>query len=355
MPTIRQIAKMCNVSPMTVSFVLNNKTDQVSEETRERVLRTMRETGYRPRTSTRSHPGVGVRTIGIAVGRTVRPSESGSYFSNIFDGIIQATERVGYSTLLFHSGLFHEDPYRSIRTYFDGRCDGLIVLAPNRDMPLVPALAERGVPFVLIGDQGDGENIPSVDVNNISEAEAIVDYLVDLGHRRIAFIGGAEQFTRVAWQRHEGYRRAMVRHSLPIPQGYEIAPLRSESLVYEAVSALIRRNDIPRPTAFFAWNDSAALRALMALQDANLRIPAEVSLIGFDDDSRVVQAQPSLTTVRQPYREIAARAVEMLARWVDEGEVCSEQVFLPSRLIVRDSTAAPPAQGKHQEAVGIKR
>jgi len=343
MPTIRQIAKACKVSPMTVSFVLNNKPGQVSEDTRQRVLRTMREMGYRPRASTRvpADTPVGSHTIGIAVGRYTEPMRDKGYFSFIFSGIVQAAEAIGYSTLLFHSGLFREDPHRSIRTYFDGRCDGLLVIAPSPNMPLVAALAERGVPFVLIGDQGDGEGISSVDVENVGEAEVLVDWLVEMGHQRIAFIGGAEEFARCATQRHEGYRRGLAKHGIPLVEAYELAPLRGEEFAYEAVAHLLRRKDIARPTALIGWNDNTAMRALMAVQDARLRVPQDISVIGFDDEARAAQTNPPLTTVRQPYREIAAKAVEMLLARVRRSDTPAEQVYLPTRLIERDSVAPP--------------
>jgi LacI family transcriptional regulator len=345
MPTIRQIARECRVSPMTVSYVLNNRPGQVSEETRERVLKAVREMGYRPRAATMrvKETAAAIHTLGIAVGREFNTFAGGGYFSEILNGILGATDERGLNILLFHNSLFHQDTHESIRTYFDGRCDGLFVVAPVIGMPLVAALAERGVPYILIGDQGDLEGVSSVDVDNVAEADRIVSYLIGLGHRRIAFFGGAD-FIRSACQRREGYRRALKAHGIPYDPELDIAPLSGEFLVYERTLALMRRKDIEPPTAVFGWNDTAALRALLALRDMNIAVPGRVSVIGFDDSPSTVTSEPPLTTVRQPYREIGAQAVESLIARIRDNHMPSQRHYLPGRLIVRDSTASPPNQ-----------
>jgi LacI family transcriptional regulator len=325
---------------MTVSYVLNNKPGQVSEETRERVLKAVREMGYRPRAIHRERE-TAIRTLGIAVGREYNTFAGGGYFSEILNGILAATDQRGLNILLFHYSLFHQDTHESIRTYFDGRCDGLFVVAPVIGMSLVSALAERGVPYILIGDQGDVEGVSSVDVDNIAEAERIVSYLVGMGHRRIAFFGGPD-FVRSACLRREGYRRALERHGIAYDPELDIAPLAGEYLVYERTIPLMRRKDIERPTAIFGWNDTAALRALLALRDLNIQVPEKVSVIGFDDTPATVTADPPMTTVRQPYRDIGIQAVEALVTRIREGQASPQRLYLPGRLIVRDSTAPPP-------------
>jgi DNA-binding LacI/PurR family transcriptional regulator len=103
----------------------------------------------------------------------------------------------------------------------------------------------------------------------------------------------------------------------------------------------MRRRDIERPTAIFGWNDTAALRALLALRDLNIKVPDQVSVIGFDDAPATVTAEPPMTTVRQPYREIGAQAVEALIARIKNSKTPSQRFYLPGRLIVRDSTAPP--------------
>jgi LacI family transcriptional regulator len=339
-PTIRQIAKACRVSPMTVSFVLNNKQGQVSDETRERVLKAMRDMGYRPRAILPQEPEITIRTLGVAVGREYNTFAGGGYFSEILNGILAATDKRGLNVLLFHNTLFHQDTHQSLRTYFDGRCDGLFVVAPIMGMPLIDALVERGVPHVLIGDSGDHENVSSVDVDNIAEAERVVSYLVSLGHRRIVFCGGPS-FVRSACLRREGYRCALQMHGIPYDPELDLAPLSSESLVYERIQTLMNRRDILPPTAIFGWNDTAAFRALWAVRDLKIAVPERVSVIGFDDSPSAMTSEPPLTSVRQPYREIGIQAVETLVARIRDNHVPGQRLYLPARLVPRDSVGPP--------------
>jgi DNA-binding LacI/PurR family transcriptional regulator len=141
--------------------------------------------------------------------------------------------------------------------------------------------------------------------------------------------------------RRDGYRAALERRGLPYDPELESGDLSNYTSVYEWVVAVMRK-PIARPTAFFCWNDATALRSLMALQDMNIRVPEEVSLVGFDDDPAASYSHPSLTTLRQPYREIGEQAVEGLLARIDDYNAPPPRIVLPARLIIRDSTAPPP-------------
>jgi LacI family transcriptional regulator len=168
-----------------------------------------------------------------------------------------------------------------------------------------------------------------------------VKHLVELGHRRIGFIGGPT-FVRSAGQRREGFRRALEAHGVPYVPGWDSGNLYWNVDLYEWVIHLMRDKTAVRPTAFFAWNDAAAFRAMTALRDLNRRIPEQVSIIGFDDDPGALQTHPPLTTLRQPFREIGTGAVEALITRIQNPNAPPPRVMLPTRLIVRDSTAPPP-------------
>jgi DNA-binding LacI/PurR family transcriptional regulator len=340
MATIRQIAKMCRVSPMTVSFVLNNTPGQVSEDTRDRVLRVVREIGYRPHAATRVKQEAAIRTVGFAVGRRGDSFIQPGYHTFVLNGVMAATDSLDLNVTLFHTKLLSGDPHQSIRTYLDGRCDGLIVIAPTIKQPLVGALQERGVPFVLIGDQGDGEGIASVDIDNVREGRNAIEYLIGLGHRRIAFVGGPD-FVRSACDRRTGYRQALEANGIPYDPDLDSGPLLGEGVVYEWIVQLVRRKNSELPTAIFCWNDTAAMRALIALEDKRKSVPRDISLMGFDDDPRLVACRPPLTSVRQPYRDIGAAAVEQLIARVKDQKQPGKPIYLPARIIERDSTAPP--------------
>lgn len=328
---------------MTISFVLNDEPGQVSEETRERVLRIMREMGYRPRIAARRPREAGISTIGIASGFANTTFVDGGYSTQILSSLLTQTQQRNLNVLLFHPSLFHSFPHKSIRTYLDGRCEGLILVSSTPGMPLIQALSERGVPFVLIGNTSGEDDAWSVDVDNIPSVRTAINHLVELGHKRIAYVGGPD-FVRTVWERRDGYRLALEANGIPDDPELESGFLLGNVEVYGWVAALMRRKNFARPTAFFCWNDEAALRTLTALTDLNLRVPEQVSIVGFDDLPSASAAHPGLTTLRQPYREIGAEAVEILMnrfRTPENNGTVSKRLLLPARLIVRDSSAPP--------------
>lgn len=342
MPTIRDVARACKVSPMTVSYVLNDKSGQVSAETRERVLKVVRELGYRPTAIDPAPTERTIYTLGIVVGIPGHSLFQFGYYSAIVNGILLTTDQLQHNITIFSSSLMHTDTQRSLRVYCDGRCDGLLVIAPHRGSKLVAALQERGIPFVNIGDTGDSEAISCVDVDNIAAGYAITEYLIRQGHRRIGFLGGPD-FVRSAFHRQVGYHNALKAHGMPIDSSLESVPLLAERLAYERVMEIMQRPKDSRPTAFFCWNDNAVQHALRALHDVGLQVPKDVSLIGFDDHPDTATLDPPVTSVRQPYQEIATRAVEILLARI-RGEQTQHRAFLPTELIVRESVGPPPPE-----------
>ena len=346
MPNLRQIAKLCNVSPVTVSAVLNNRSGAFSEETRERVLQAVRQSGYRPRATTRV--GIPVETddtvvptthaIGITVPGDYRMIASAGYYGEIFKAILNATHRLGIDVLLAHGSIYRADSYHSIRSHFDGHCEGLLCIAPYKSAPLIAALQERGFPCVLIGDTGDSEAQSYVDVDNATGVRLAVTHLLELGHRHIGFVGGPVN-VRSAAARHDSYRDTL--EAAGIAYDPTIVQLGTYRLVehYQFVASLMQRKDRELPTAFVCWNDTAARRAINALSDLDKLVPEHVSVIGFDDCSTQVGAHPQLTSIRQPYREIGETAVQMLVDLIDAQNTPPRGKLVVPSLVTRDSTA----------------
>ena len=324
---------------MTVSFVLNNKPGQVSDDTRERVLRTVREMNYRPRAAAPSRRETAMHTLGVASGVNSDSLTESGYFSAVMNGILHATERIGANVLLFHRDLFHTDTHQSIRTYFDGRSEGLLVIAPNRGSALVSGLFERGVPFVLIGAQSENPSVSCVDIDNEAVAAAALNHLTRLGHTRIGFIGGAD-FVESATTRRAAFRRQMQERGL-YDERRDVADAERGN-AYALTLSLLRLPDDVRPTALLCWNDGAAARSLMAVQDAHLQCPRDISLVGVDDDMASFRIHPSLTTIRQPYREIGERAVEALMARIRAPFAEAIRAFVPPQLVIRESSGPPP-------------
>ena len=335
MTTIRDVARACGVSPMTVSFVLNNKPGQVSEETRERVLKAMRDLDYRPAALKSRARERQILTLGLVAGRGQVSLMQPGYYAYIVDGFLKAADQLRHNVTLFTHSIFPADPHESLRVYCDGRCDGLMVLAPNHGSQLVAALHERGTPFVLIGDTGDTENVSCVDIDNIEVGYHVTEYLIRQGHRRIAFVGGPEQFVRSPNQRYEGYCRALIAHGLVPDPAIAFINNNKEEEVLQRLADRICGPASQRPTAFFGWNDGYAARVMRTVQSMGLRVPEDVSIIGVDDDVIAQTALPPLTTMRQPYEEISRKAVEILVAQIRGEATTPQRVFMPTEFVLR--------------------
>lgn len=336
MPTIREVASACGVAPMTVSHVLN-KPEKVAVKTRERVLRAIREMGYRPAlTPALTSLEGGARVLGVFncldFGRSL-------YYQSLLNAILQRVGRTDHSILLFGGDAWRGDPYRSIRVHYDGHCNGLVYLAPTRHDPFLEALRDRGIPFVILGDAGDDARDASVDVDNVGAARAGTEYLLSLGHRRIAFVG-RDETRRSTLEREQGYLAAMRAAGLT-PDGRVISATESPQQVCRDWLASYRvLPSSQRPTAVFCWNDIMAEAMLHALRDARLRVPRKISVLGFDDLPEA-GALPSLTTMRQPYEALGGTAVDLLLGQI--GGEPPQTVLLPAGLVVRGSTGPAPA------------
>lgn len=335
MTTIRKVAELCGVAPMTVSHVLNNKAGKVSPETRARVLRVVREMDYRPSARGRSDPRQAVNTLGIVSGLAADPSLVWSYYNYVLNGVLSGAFRERQNVTLFTDLLLWSDTPRAIRTYCDGRCDGLILIAPQDGDTLAEALRERGFPFVSVGGtMAAGDS--GVDVDNLAATREAVGHLLTRGHRRIALLKGPEAHETVR-ERERGYRETLAAWGLTPDESLILPGDYTEESAGARTRLLLARPLSERPTAFFCGNDEIALGACRAAQALGHRVPEDVSIIGFDDSPEAIETNPPLTTVRQPYRQIGEQSVEMLLALVRGQASVPYRTLLPGELIMRES------------------
>lgn len=339
MPTIRDVAKACGVSPMTVSFVLNNAPGQVGAKTRERVLQAVREMGYRPAVLGHSR-NQQVNTLGVLSSLSGETFSQFSYYNSILNGILAEADRRHQNVTLFSHHLW-SNTTRNLRIYCDGRCDGLLVVAPPLGSKLIRALHERGIPCVLIGDSSEASEFSGVDVDNIPAAEAMTAYLFAQGHHRVGLLGGSDKM-RSAVDRETGFRQAHENQGISVDEGLVSSGEYGEQSGYERARVLMSGPMTRRPTALFCGNDEIALGALRAVQELQLRVPQDVSILGFDDDPRAAASDPPLTTMRQPFEQIGKRAVERLLDAINDPGAPPQQALLPTEFILRSSVASPP-------------
>jgi LacI family transcriptional regulator len=326
--TIRQVAELAGVSIATVSRVLNGHSD-VSVQTRDAVQRVLTERGYLAGIRSRNAPAGLIRVVVQDVQR--------SYFAKILAGAAEALYEHELRVELCpvrRSGAQRTSPLDGVA---DGGADGAILVLPQEPGEEFGALAGQGFPFVIV-DPGTevAEGIPVVCAAHSSGAAQATEYLVALGHRRIAAIGGPEH--RLATrERLRGYQAAMAAHGmLPDPGLVRYADFRVDG-GREAADWLLC---LPEPpTAIFAFNDSMAVGVIQAAAARRLRVPGDVSVVGFDDTDEAAITVPALTTVRQPLAELGRTAVSLLLRQIENRRLEPLRVELATRLVIRDSAA----------------
>jgi len=330
---IRQIADLAGVSIATVSRVVNGRGD-VSEETREAVSRVIREHGYTANRNARGLSGGRTGLVGVLV-----PLVYPAYFSGILAGAAEALSEREFQIVLSPTGGEHEREV-SIVDRLHGLTDGAMIILPEESSEELERLLDSGFRFVVLDPLMPlNERIPSVSAAHMSGADQAMKHLLDLGHRRVAQITGPRGWVATE-DRRRGYRAALAASGiLPDPTlereaEPEIDPGRA------AAEQLLELSE--PPTAIFAFNDNIAIGAIQAARARGLRVPEELSVVGFDDVEHATIVTPALTTVRQPLAEMGRTGVSLLMRLLEGQRFETLHVELATRLVVRDSTAPPP-------------
>jgi len=334
--TIRDIAQLAGVSVATVSRVINDRPD-VAPETRDVVLRYVREHNFTTNRSARALSGGRTSHIGMTM-----PMVRGDYFSDILSGALEAAYEQDLRVVVYTTLHEHEREVSVLEHLTDGATDGSIITLPEESSIELAALRESGYPFVVADPRVPlGEGIPAVSAAHRAGAKAAVDHLLALGHRRIAHVTGRSGWAATV-ERIDGYHAALgaagvrPRDELIVEGNFEV------SSGYEAGLRLLDLTE--PPTAIFAANDNMAVGVLRAAYERGVAVPDQVSVVGFDDAVLAPNVTPSLTTVRQPLAELGRTAISLLGRMLDRQRVEALRVELATRLVVRDSTAPPFGQ-----------
>ena len=333
---INDVAQAAGVAIKTVSRVLNNEPN-VREETRTRVLEIVKQLNYHPSLSARSLAGRRSYLIGL-----IYENPSANYIVDVLHGA-RARCREGRFQLLSHQVIGRgEEMERDVLGLVDQtHLDGLIVTAPlSESVELMKTLDRRAIPFVRISPNEFKHPSPYADMDDQGAAREMTDYLIGLGHRRIAFVIGHPDHV-ASGQRLRGFQASMQAHGVPIdPQLMKQGYFVFESGL-EAARELLT---MPQPpTAVFASNDDMAAGVLMAAHEMGIDVPQDLSVAGFDDTYIASTVWPRLTTVHQPTYDLAYTATNLLLDMLENGEI-PQSARLQHRLVCRDSTAAPPPQ-----------
>lgn len=334
MVTSREIAREAGVSIATVSRVFN-QPGRVSAATRQRVLTVIDRHHFvfdglaRGLSSRRS------QVLGLVI-----PTISNSIYALSTQAVQQAAQALGYTVLVGVSEFSPEREAELIHRFIERRVDGLVLTGAARDPVVYDKIRRNRLPFVITWKLARDSGLPCIAFDNHKAAAMVVDYLVSIGHRRIALICGRTELNDRAAGRREGFIARMRSHGLAVDERL-IVECHFEYV--EGQVAMHRVLSVPeRPTAVFCASDILAIGALQECQRRDLRVPEDVSIVGFDDQPITQYLVPQLTTVRVPAADMGRRACEaLIASLVEGSDVVG--VELPTDLVIRGSTAPPRA------------
>ena len=333
---ITDIAALAGVSIATVSRAIA-KSGPVSPEARRRIEAALLATGYTPNNVARSLRRKEARAIIVIV-----PNVGNPYFSAMLRGIEERAVAIGYSVLIGNGANDREREAVYGQHVIAGRADGLILINGRLPYP-APRPGTRLPPIVAVSERIAGAGLPLVSVDNVRAARDAVTHLLQLGHRRIGYIGGTPRNALTA-DREAGYRKALVAHGLePLRDWLAYGDFSVESGAQSAERLLA--SDRP-PTAIFACNDEMAIGAISAVKARGMRVPDDVSVVGFDDIPFAVSYDPPLTTVRQPFFEMGAAAMNMMTQLIAGQTLARKKVLLPTELVVRESASVASPSGR---------
>ncbi len=328
--TIKQVAKLADVSPATVSYVLNG-TGTVTETTRRRVLQAVEALGYQPHYAARSMRGRS-HTLGLVLAPAVERLADMGYAEEL-SGLTAAAAQRGYYVLLATAEEAAAEPELCVRLAQTGRVDGIILFDVHTDDERARALDRAGIPYVCAGHAPSG--IPSVVIDGHAGAHMAVDYLLSLGHTRIGLIQLPSELSD-SGVRYDGYAAALEAAGIAADPELIVEAGRREEDGYHATRELL---ELPEPpTAILASSDDLAFGALHALHEAGLAVGREVSLVGFDDVPLAAHVEPPLTTLRQPHRAVGEQLANLLADLIEGRPRTTKRPMLTPRLVVRRST-----------------
>jgi len=327
-PTIKDVARLAGVHPSTVSRVINDDF-RISEKTKNKVLLIIKKLGYTPNAIARGLKTKRTHTLGMLI-----PDITNPFFAEIARGVEDAANKNNFNVILCNT----DDKPKKERTYLEilrgKRVDGLILGTAHIKDKSILGLEKKKFPYILVSRNIEKLNKNCIIVDDVEGGIMATEYLIKIGHRRIAHITGPLK-TRSALNRLKGYKLVLKKHGIEYKD--ELVGEGDFKIKggYQVMKRFLKLAE--PPTAIFAANDLLALGAMQAIQKKNFHIPEDFSVIGFNDIKLASFIYPPLTTIRQPMLEMGALAVKMLIKIIEEGEFNQRKEVLESKLIIRES------------------
>ncbi len=335
--TMRDVAELAGVSVTTVSHVVN-KTRPVSDELCRRVISAMSELGYQPNALARSLRRKKTHTLGMII-----PDSANPFFAEVARGIEDTSFEQGYSVILCNSDGHLAEELLYINVLVEKQVDGILFVAAGASTEHIYALQSRQMPVVVVDRDVPDVAVDSVLVDNARGGWLATQHLIDLGHRRIGCITGASDLTPSA-DRITGYRQALIENSIPVAETLIVKGDFQYESGYQAAQRLLALDD--PPTAIFACNDLMAVGAISLTVELGRQVPADLSIVGFDDVRLASFTNPPLTTIAQPKYEMGVLGATMLLERLRNRDILPRRRLLDTKLLPRQSTAPKTVNSK---------
>lgn len=332
--TVKDVAKHAGVSPSTVSRVCNNNP-AIRKETRDRVLQAIEELGYELSATQETPTARTIKNIGIVLPPSDREAYENSFYLKAIRGISQiCNQRQVASTIV--TGKDYEEILQSIRTlHRSNSVDGFIMLYSRKDDIVVNYLCEQGLLYVVVGkpDELASQTI-CIDNDNLLAGREAADYLYNLGHRRIGYIGSINDFM-YASDRRAGYQLSLMLHNLPVRQDYCVEMESVNATQSDDLNKMLSMAD--RPTAFVVSDDMLALALERCCVQMGLSIPNDVSIIAFNNSLYAQLASPQLTAVDINSYQLGQEAAAQIINHAENPNLSATKIVIPHRIVERDS------------------
>ncbi|MFC4737357.1 LacI family DNA-binding transcriptional regulator [Bacillus daqingensis] len=338
MATIKDIAKEAGVSVTTVSRALNGYSD-VSEKTRKRIEETAERLNYSPNSLARSLVMNKSRTIGLLVSELNRSGAKDMFTFEVMCGINDSASDIGYDLILISTNPDKQQQKSYSQLCRERQVEGVIMQGIKLDDPYIQDVLNSSIPCVLVDVEVEADNVGYVTTDNVFGAQMAVKHLLNLGHTRIAMMNGHDQ-AHVSMKRRKGYERELNDAGINVKDEYVLNGEFLEPAAETEAYTFLQQH--PEVTAMFCASDLMALGVMRAAARLNLRVPEDLSIVGFDNIVLSEYASPPLTTISQDKYQMGYEAAKLLTSMLAKSDGARKAV-LDNQLIVRETTAPAPS------------
>ncbi|KRF51172.1 LacI family transcriptional regulator [Bacillus sp. Soil768D1] len=336
MTTIYDIAKKANVSPMTVSRVINNKGN-ISEKTREKVEAVIKELNYIPNSAAQSLNIKKTKLLSLIITDITNP-----FFTKVARGAADKANQMGYQLILCNTDENYEKESEYINALISKRVDGVII-APTGDQSTknLKKLIKNRIPFTLIDRQIEDVSCDRVLGDNYEGTKLLLQHLIDYGHKRIAMVHGPLTIS-TSKERYQAYIETLKINDLKIDPAFLVETHYKQEKQWNGIAHLVNVSPADRPTAIFAANNFIAIKIIKSLREKKIKVPEDIAVVCFDDLELFSDFDPFLTVSSQPAYDFGYLGTQLVIERVDEvGPTDYRTINLKPELVIRKSSGTP--------------